>query len=263
MLDGRTGAPVRTIALGTGAGALHLAADGRTGRVFVATDAGLRVIDARTGRVLRAIPLPGIRNDALEVDQGRGRVIVVDGRNAPPYTSYLRILDARTSALVRATAVTGAYPVAIDRRQGRMIVDTANDVRAFDVRTGTLLWTLFADGVTTQGAIAVDERTGHVFVVDNGMMGGPGAFTRSGSVIVLDGRTGARQSVMPVGVDAGPLMIDEQAGHAIVVNNGGTVRADDAWGWAPTWLRQRLPFLPPPVGIHTVSASVSVLDATH
>jgi DNA-binding beta-propeller fold protein YncE len=262
VLDGHTGTRARTIALGAGTGALRLAADERTGRVFVATDEGLRVIDARTERVLRAIPLPGVRNDALEVDQGRGRVIVVDGRNVPPYASYLRILDARTGALLRATAVPDVYPVVLDRRWGRVILGTANRVRAFDVRTGALLWT-FAGSVATQGAIAVDERTGHVFVVDRGVMDSSGAHIGAGSVIVLDGRTGARQSVTPVGVYAGPLMIDEQTGHAIVVNDGGVVRASDAWGWIPAGLRQHLPFLPPPTGTRTVDGSVSVLDATH
>jgi len=261
VLDGRTGARVRMIALGASTGALHLAADGRTGRVFVATDAGLRVIDARTGRVLHAIPLPGVRNEALEVDEAHNRVVVVDDRLASPYTAYFRLLDARTGALVRATAVTGASSVVLDRHRGRAVVGTASGVRAFDVRTGTPLWTCAGDTGACGGS-AVDARTGRVFGVDPGMIDSVGAHIGAGSVIVLDGRTGARQSVTPVGVYAGPLMIDEQAGHAIVVNDGGVVRASDAWGWVPAGLRQRLPFLPPPAGTRTVDGSVSVLDAT-
>jgi outer membrane protein assembly factor BamB len=142
-----------------------------------------------------------------------------------------------------------------------VIVGTASGVRAFDVRTGATLWT-FAGGVHTQGDIAVDERTGRVFVVDRGAMDITGTLLGAGSVIVLDGRSGAQQSVTPVGVYAGPVAIDEWSGHAIVLNDGGTVRANDPWRWLPAWLRQRLPFVPQPLGTRTVSASVSLLDAT-
>lgn len=259
MLDGRTGAWVRTVALGAGTGALHLAVDGRTGNGFALTDTGLLTFDARTGRLLRAFPLPG-SNGVLQVDEAHDRVVAVAASSAPPNRTYLHLLDARTGTVVHTTAAPDAYLMALDRRRGSVIIGTARAVSAIDVRTGIPLWT-FAGSMHTLVNLAVEERTGHVIAVDGGAMDTSGTSIGAGSVVVLDGRTGAMQSVTSVGVSARSLALDEQTGHAIVVNHGGAVRVSDTWGWIPTWLRQRLPFFPRPQGTRIVSGSVSVLDA--
>ena len=158
----------------------------------------------------------------LEVDEARGRVVAADYSTIPPYPADVRLLDARSGAAVHTATVAGAYPMALDLRWGRVIVGAASGVSAFDVRTGATLWT-YSGRIQTLGDIAVDEHTGRVFVVDRGAMSPSGAHLGAGSVVVLDGRTGARHGVMPVGVYPGALAIDEATGHAVVVNDGGMV----------------------------------------
>ncbi len=261
VLDGYTGARVRTLALGAYTRALHIAVDGYTGRVFVATDVGpLQVFDTRSGRLLRTISQPSLRNGLLEVDEARDRVVAADYSAIPPYPADVRLLDARSGAVVRTVTVAGAYAVALDRRWGRVIVGAPNGVSALDVRTGATLWA-YAGTIQTLGDIAVDEQTGRVFVVDRGATSPSGAHLDAGSVVVLDGRTGARRSTVTVGVYPGALAIDDSTGHAVVVDDGGLVRVSDSWSWLPSWLRQRLPFFPLPPYTRTVNGSVSLLDA--
>ena len=259
MLDGRTGTLVRKVALGAGTGVYQLVVDGRTERVFAATDAGLQMIDAQAGRLLRTLALPGMSNEALLDDEAHGRVVAIESRLAPPYTATLRIVNARTGVTVRAITLTSAYTPALDQRHGRVIVGTARGVSAFDIRTGMPMWT-FAFDTRTLRNMTVDKRSGRIILVASGTTDVASTYPQSGSVIVLDGRTGARQSVTPVTAGACALALDERTGHAIVVSNGSIVHSDDPWAWVPTWLRRHLPFIPRSSSVRTIGVTVSVLD---
>jgi YVTN family beta-propeller protein len=87
VLDGRTGQVQRTVA--TGGPASAVAIDSRRGRIYVAhadlpysrgVHSGpgtVSVLDARTGAILRTLPV-GIAPTSLAIDESTGRVIVVN-----------------------------------------------------------------------------------------------------------------------------------------------------------------------------------------
>jgi len=63
-----------------------------------------------------------------------------------------------------------------------------------------------------------------------------------------------------VGVGPVALAVDDQAGYALVLTKGGTVKSADPLHWLPRWAR-RLPFIPaPPPAQHTIPAQMTVLD---
>jgi DNA-binding beta-propeller fold protein YncE len=106
-LDARNGHLVRTVLAG-----LHprmLTVDEQTGRAFVPTDAGISVLDTRSGIVLRTVALGQGRLAGLPLlDARSGRVFVV----ALPAMSVARaprpgsiiVLDARSGAVVRGVS---------------------------------------------------------------------------------------------------------------------------------------------------------------
>ncbi len=150
--------------------------DEGTGRVFIATTAGtVTVLDAASGRRLRVFqePYPLV---ALLVDAPTGRVVAV-GDNS------IGILDGRSGALVRRIAED--WPLdplepsaAIDARNGQILVAVASrtnspgvyagagSVSVLDGHSGTLIRRIPV-GVAPV-AIAVDDRTGRVFVLNQG-----------------------------------------------------------------------------------------------
>lgn len=98
-----------------------LAIDVRSGHVFVATTTGIRVLDMRTGAVLRTIPREsyGVGYGealALAADMATGHIIVVTGGG-------IQVLDSRTGAPIHSVA-TPMYPiaVAVDQRVGHAFV---------------------------------------------------------------------------------------------------------------------------------------------
>jgi DNA-binding beta-propeller fold protein YncE len=138
MLDTRSGALIHTTALHGVGGPTTVAMAGATGRAFIidqrtSIDYGsgtafLSMLDARTGRLLRSVPLgaytvaayPG----AVSVDERTDRVVAVCGGDA---TGVAYLLDARTGAIVRAVAGVGTpYAAAVDPGEGRaFLVDAA------------------------------------------------------------------------------------------------------------------------------------------
>jgi DNA-binding beta-propeller fold protein YncE len=188
VLDTRTGHLVRTQRLPA---ALYAATiDQRSGRVFALPNPGVpfcrggfprrgtgpaarsvAMLDARTGTLLRLVPVP-IIPWALVVDDALNHVIVTGGSS-----SQVSILDATTGHLVRTIMVGQAggpvYSrlVAIDRRRHRVIMASAQitpgglhtRLDVLNARTGALLHTSTLDELAV--ALAVDERSGHVLVL--------------------------------------------------------------------------------------------------
>jgi hypothetical protein len=61
------------------------------------------------------------------------------------------------------------------------------------------------------------------------------------------------------------LEVDERAAHMFVVNNGpaGQRGGQDLWGWVPSSVRRRVPWLPGPSPSTIIAAgTVPVLDTT-
>ncbi len=97
------------------------------GRVFATNGAGLSVLDARGGQILRTIPVRGAAS-AIAVDQSRHRVYVtsidgVDGNGSPAGPGRLTVLDELDGRVLR-TVDAGMTPraVAVDAGTGHVVV---------------------------------------------------------------------------------------------------------------------------------------------
>ncbi len=262
MLDAVSGRVIKTIAVGAnGAPMLGpgvLAVDARHGRGFalIQNDPSgprLRVFDTRRGVSLRTISA-GVSPYAVTADVGSGRVYVAGGGAAS-------VVDPATGAAWRAS-VTFSAPAVVDARRGHVFSANRAGIHMLDVRTGRVVQTVPSDGFAVP--TMVDERTGRLVAVDAGPTDGPidssCCYMGNGSIDVIDAHSGAVRTVA-VGIDPVAAAVDERTGHVFVVNGGGLVREADKWGWLPGWLRNKLPFLPPP-GAHSraVPGSVTVVD---
>ncbi len=198
VLDTRGGAVLRTVTV-QGQPLQSVAVDARTGRAFVSSRGTLTVLDAATGRVLRALPAPDpLRGQAtggaylrLVADEPAGRILgLLENR--------LAVLDARTGALLSNHTSLGPDPIAagplIDPRAGRAFVLSLNlrvgmhgllisgpgYVGVFDAATGRRLRTVTVGAVGNPHAqsMAVDPDSGLVFSLNDS----------DNSVSVIDGR---------------------------------------------------------------------------
>ena len=150
VLDGRTGAQLRTIPAGYAPVGVTLAARAR--RLFLAD---------------------GPRTDAL------GRIVAPAG---------LRVIDVATGRLVRPPLPDEGLPLAVDDRINRMFVGSSTGLDMLDAATGRVLARVplgqAPDGGTAAATgLAVDERAGRVVVALSGSLG-----LTDG--VVLDARTG-------------------------------------------------------------------------
>lgn len=198
---------LRTVTVGANPSAAAL--DGRDGHVFVTSDAGVSMLDARTGAVLRTIPVRGYLG-AVSVDEAARRVYVIDAGSPggnEARTGTVSLLDARTGALLTRTQV-GKTPLALacDTRTNRAFVTNqdSNTVSVLDATTGRLLRTVRVGQIP--GAIVVAERVGHVFVADQ----------NDNNLYELDARTGAVVRRVNLGDTPGPLALLPRLGRVYV-----------------------------------------------
>jgi len=239
MLDATRGRVLRQLAVG--ATPTTLAIDARTGHAFI-VDPGsnaVYMLDTRTGAVVRAqnmVMTPSL----VAVDEQGGQALVTSD------SPFVSVLDTGSGAAVRTAvfrAFTGA--LAVDGRSRRAFVADPHgaSVVMLDARSGQVLRTITVGQFPT--AMVVDTRRGRAYVAsrDEAASFNP---TTTGSVSVLDTRTGAILRTIPVGVDPVALAVDEGSGRVFVATRGGATVVPDAWGWLPGWLRGRLPFLPTP-----------------
>jgi YVTN family beta-propeller protein len=131
------------------------------------------LLDARSGALLRTV-WAGRSLDRLAVDARRGRAFVTDvGANS------VSVLDTTTGRLLRRLAVApNPTAIAVDERTGRVFVasqgavDSAGDplgpgtLTVLEAGSGRLIGTREVGLAPT--AVAVDGRTGAVFVVTAG-----------------------------------------------------------------------------------------------
>lgn len=208
VIDARVGHVVGTVVLPASPAALVI--DARRERLFVAAGSRVVAVDTRHGRLLDSVATGEaiwLRFDErtahlfVGVPNGHGVAMLAEGRSP---TSL---------ALARLSPAPG-YPIdgAIDARRGRALVLTGDDfdrsvagsVAVFDTRTGALVRTIPV-GRRPQ-ALAIDERTGRVFVANAG----------DGAVAVYDPRTGHLIKTIAVGGSPLSLEIDQQSGQAAV-----------------------------------------------
>lgn len=217
----RVNAAPLVYAVPLGATAAHnssIAVDVKSGRVFVADGATLRltVLDARNGAVvarddLAQVPL------AMAVDERARRVVLLA---STPRQYQVDILDASSGAILSTAAVgQQAGAVAVDARRDHAFVANSGDdtVSMLDIRSGRVLRTV-AVGYYPK-AMAIDERRGRVFVADYG----------SSSVSMLDAASGRLLATIKVGAGPQALLVDEYSGRVFVTNgDAGTLSLLDA-----------------------------------
>jgi DNA-binding beta-propeller fold protein YncE len=269
------------------------AVDGAAGRLFVPDGVGRSVslFDTARGQYLRAVHV-GALPVAVAVDPQTRRAFVASlGPMVPAgVPSSVSVLDS-ASGRVLHTVVVGHYPalVAVDVAGGRVLVvhgwagrgdaqaggqgiggGGATDV--LDARSGRLLATLPAGAVTPEAVapgaqaalVAVDERRGHVFVLEQST-----GDTAAGRVRVLDDRKprvlrSVAVAPFPIG-----LAVDALAGRLFVLHAYADCHApSSAWAVVPASVRRWLPFLPPQAPGQAQPActdhgSVSVFDLAH
>src|SRR5438067_1266878 len=135
----------RSVAVGRGAHAL--AVHERTGRVFVtnALDDSLSLLDARSGRVLRTIPL-GFTPTALAVDEHTDRVFfLAEAPGFQPFPTVVRLLDARAGTVLHTVPVgLAATAIAVAERTGRAFAANSHEstLRVLDGRTAEVVRTV-------------------------------------------------------------------------------------------------------------------------
>lgn len=168
LLDARSGADLHVVSLTDTL--TFLAADPWTGRLFVGspqrnnTAGVLRMLDVRTGRVLRAIPVaPGAAwGHAVATRDGRLFVATASG-------GAVLVFNGRSGRLLESI-YAGPFPfsLAVDGRRGRAFVlnGWGGALTVLGTRPGKVERTIFIGAQPT--AVAVDEQGGHVFVVDSG-----------------------------------------------------------------------------------------------
>jgi len=172
MLDATTGALLRTVSTVTSP--VGLAVDAQTNRVFICNtfSAGtLSVLDATTGVLLRTVPAEAAPG-TLVVDQPTRRVFLAAMKSDGSRDLLLDVFDAATGALLRTVPYGGVVGGSV--------------------------------------AMAVDERTGHVFAVN----------ARERRVSMIDGRTGTVLRTVMLSRPPWVITIDPQTTHAFVLTRG-------------------------------------------
>ena len=183
VLDTLTGRVVRTVRVGSLP--YKVAVDVNTRRVFVVNnlDFSVSVLDAQSGALLRTVAV-GRNPQTIAVDARRGYVLVVNED-----AGTVSVLDALTGAMRRTVVVGAIRPrslcgnlidVLVDERTGRAFVlnggaadsrfyTTNGSMSVLDVDSGRVLRTIPVGNGPI--AMAIDERTARVFVVNSGPTG--------------------------------------------------------------------------------------------
>ncbi|HXT36479.1 MAG TPA: YncE family protein [Chloroflexota bacterium] len=254
MLDTMTGGILGTTVVAPGHA--DLAINPTTNRVFVVNDpypmTGFRgsvsVLDARNGRLLRTVPLPGIPY-AVVMSERLGRVFVLNINNYG-----MSILDARSGQVLGTVPMANGGPLldpralAIDDQHGLVYAALgSNDgyrMAVVNARLGTLVHlTRVGTGMSAPaGPIAVDPASGHAYTVSNNglnMLDTSGRIARtirgldggaivdshhgrlivstSGGIAILDSKAGRLLKTVHLGKEfAEPLAVDEASGRILV-----------------------------------------------
>lgn len=254
VLDAYSGRVLGKVTVGNNGGPLvdpsALQVDATAGRAYVETNDRVSIVDMRQDRLVRTVT-----GRTLSVDPAHGRAFIA----APDGTIQVVTNGGRT---IRSGArLDQPYAATVDTRSGRLTVETKAGPRVLDGRTGMVI------RVPTAGQDAyptvMDPRRGQALVItygtfDYGNNDVP-VVTSPGRANLIDQRRGTVLWSAPLNtpIDA---VLDESTGQALVLDAGGLVRAPDPWGWMPSWLRRRLPFIPPPgTRLARVPSSVSII----
>jgi len=245
VIDPARGVVLRTMAVGIFP---WVAVDRHRGRVLVTTARGVLLLDAASGRALRTIP--------VQVDAARVGTLTIDEHSGHAFissTQAVSMVDTRTGRLLRTIHRPGGV-VGIDDRRDWVYLWGTGGLSVLDGQTGAPISTM---GALSADVVAISPRWRRVLVASTdpaGNVSGP-AIAR-----LVDIASGTVLWSRAVGVGPVALALDDQAGYALVLTEGGTVKSVDPLRWLPQWAR-RLPFIPaPPPAQRTIPAQMTVLD---
>lgn len=207
MLDAATGQLRKTIMVGP---IVQVVVAEPAGHVFVGYSTGeglgqrgfVTMLDARSGRILRTIKV-GATAGPLSVDGSANRVFVSNGK-------ALVLLDARTESTLRILPMVGAPIVDTARHHG--FVGGPSGLVMLDTRSGTTLRVVPAPG----RPVAIDERSGRLFLTDFGPLDAGNNYVGPGHVAVLDTGTGAFLQRLTLGHEPDKVTVDPTSGLAFV-----------------------------------------------
>jgi YVTN family beta-propeller protein len=225
VLDAATGTVVRTDS--PGVHPVAVAIDSQRGRAFVANNGSgsVSILDAATGAVLKTIPVESAT--LVAVDVRRGRVFVAEEMGEHGAVSTL---EETTGRLLRTVPIAGMPAVlVVDPQSGHVYVGPtsgggaiAGRLSMLDATSGVVLRSidlLRAQGVAMADldvhGLAVDDRTGHVFVARTGTYQSE---PMASGVSMLDAASGALLKRIDVGEFPTAVVVDAQLGHAFVTH---------------------------------------------
>ncbi len=280
VLDAARGVVICTFRVGVNP--TGIAVDARAHRVFVLNSGRLTqdsmhvpagsvsVLDTRDTRcpsgqgashpwpALHTIAV-GYNPYAVTVDERIGHVFVING-------DALRVLDATSGVLLHTVTVPRTSPpldaMAVDSRQGQVVVTgyEPSGLHLFAAGSGQSTRTVRVGSHASP--VAVDSRTGRIFVADQS--------NEPSAVNVLDAVSGRVVGTTTVGRFPTKIVVDERTGRSFVLNGfDGSVSMLDA----QTGVLLRTTGVSAPVGdmalapgagrlYVTTGAGVSILDAT-
>jgi YVTN family beta-propeller protein len=166
--------------------------DSRTGAIYLPTDQGVAVIDGRTHRVTKLVPVRSSAYSAIAVDPRSGHVFVATQTTR---SSGIAVLSDRTNKVIARIALPDLYggldPLAASPAHG-LIYAAVNPLRQ-----GSEVWVIGARSskvlarvpVSDALALAVDDESNLVSVM------------AQGALTVIDGRT--HRARAPVDVTGG------------------------------------------------------------
>ena len=164
------------------------------------------------------------------------------------------MVDTRTGRLLRTIHRPGRV-VGIDDRRDQVYLWGTGGLSVLDGQTGAPINTMV--GGLSADVVAISPRRRRALVASTtptGNASGP-AMAR-----LVDTSSGTLLWSRAGGVGPVALAVDDQAGYAIVLTQGGTVQSADPLRWLPRWAR-RLPFIPAsPPAQRTIPAQMTVLD---
>jgi len=268
VLDARTGVVLRAFTAGLDPSGVTI--DPRSGQAYVAdsSENKVLVLDVAHGRVLRVLPVAGSPS-AMGLDASATHLYVT-GHDLTTSAGSMAALDVRSGRVL--VSAGEASVVVADLRTGALYsVDSAVDslfVTAPHTPTArkVVSWGGFDSPATVGGGTGpatIDPRTGRIFILMEacGQRLTPSV---TGCVRVVDPRAGLLIATIPVGRAPSALAIDSVTGRVFVTNSqwrDAEVRIEA--DWAPSWLRDRFPWLLAPSAGKggPATGTVSVFDA--
>jgi YD repeat-containing protein/YVTN family beta-propeller protein len=178
--------------------------------VFVATEGGVRVIDARSQAAIGSVPIGFAQDLVVSPD---GATLYVASSNPRRYS----VVDVRSQQIVFSLALSGAataITLSPDGSRAYVAQQSVNDVLVIDTETHAVVATVPLLNLVTTRAIAISEDGQRLYV---GV--GPG-------VAVVNTTTNALQTTLSLGHPGTGLALSP-AGRLFVASGGTTVTMVD------------------------------------